>query len=208
MRHIALWLILLGSLTSTVQAQDERTETSASLSKTEMPVRWSFDLADLKGQSAGLLQNDGRKVRAFVFLSTTCPVANSYTAALNRLAGNLPDNVRLFGVIADPFVTHREAVQHFQEYAVSFPILFDGSGLLAELLKPTHVPEAFVFDRDSRLVYRGAIDNAYESIGRRRTNVEHHYLRDAIQAAASGKSVTKSQTEPVGCVFPKKNTPA
>ncbi len=89
MRHIALLLILLGSLTSTVQAQDERTETS-SLSKTATPVRWSFDLADLKGQSAGLLQNDAREVRAFVFLSTTCPIANSYTATLNRLAENLP----------------------------------------------------------------------------------------------------------------------
>jgi hypothetical protein len=207
-RHISLWLILLGLLTSPVQAQDERTETSTSLSKAETPVRWWFDLADLKGQSAGLLQNDAREVRAFVFLSTTCPVANSYTATLNRLAEGLPDNVRLFGVIADPFVTHQEAAQHFQEYAVSFPILFDGSGLLVEQLKPTHVPEAFVFDRDSRLVYRGAIDNAYESIGRRRTNVEHHFLRDAINAAANGVDVAKSQTEPVGCVFPKKNVPA
>ncbi len=212
-KYVLLLALILGGLTTVTRAQnvlktpvDDSTGVKSSDGSAHGP--WSFDLADLKGQSAGLLQNDAREVRAFVFLSTTCPIANSYTATLNRLAEGLPKNVRLFGVIADPFVTHREAVQHFQEYSVSFPILFDGSGLLAEQLKPTHVPEAFVLDRDSQLVYRGAIDNAYESIGRRRANVKHHFLRDALQAVASGKSVTKSQTEPVGCVFPKKNAPA
>ncbi len=171
-------------------------------------VRLAFDLADLKGQFVGLDQNDARQVRAFVFLSTTCPVANSYTVTLNRLAENLPENVRLFGVVSDPFTTHRESVQHFEQYKVSFPVLFDSSGLLAEQLRPTHMPEAFVLDQNSQLVYRGAIDNAYESIGRRRANVEHHYLHDAVHAAAQGQPVATKQTDPVGCVFPRKKSVA
>lgn len=205
MRRVSLLLLLLVCFrwAPAVAEPDEQRGAAGDPVTVAGPVSWSFDLADLEGRPAGLDQNDAREVRAFVFLSTTCPVANSSLASLSRLAEGLAEDVRLFGVIADPFVTHREATRHFHEHNVSFPVLFDGSGLLVGQLKPTHVPEAFVFDRDSRLVYRGAIDNAYQSIGRRRTNVEHHYLRDAIQAAANGADVTTPQTEPVGCLFPR-----
>jgi hypothetical protein len=69
-------------------------------------------------------------------------------------------------------------------------------------LKPTHVPEAFFINAGGELVYRGAIDNAYEAVGRRRVNVENHYLEDAIKAVAANKKPAVSQIKPVGCVLP------
>jgi hypothetical protein len=119
----------------------------------------------------------------FVFVSTSCPVANSYTSELNRPAADLPQDVKLFGIVSDPFVTRGEARKHFDEYHPVFPVLFDGSGLLADVLEPTHVPEAFVIDHDGHMVYRGAIDNAYESIGRRRANVELPSIRISVTHA-------------------------
>ncbi|MBL8813022.1 MAG: redoxin domain-containing protein [Planctomycetaceae bacterium] len=198
MKRFVVLLLMFGGIGSALWAQDETAQSST--------VRLKFDLADLRGQSAGLDQNDARQIRAFVFLSTTCPVSNSYTATLNRVAETLPGNVRLYGVVSDPYATHLECTQHFEQYRVTFPVLFDASGLLAEQLRPTHVPEAFVLDGDSRVVYRGAIDNAYESIGRRRASVEHHYLHDAIQAAVLGRKIATSQTDPVGCIFPTKKS--
>ncbi len=90
---------------------------------------------------------------------------------------------------------------HFAEMKVEFPILFDASQLLTSVLKPTHVPEAFVLNAVGEVVYRGAIDNAYESIGRRRVNVENHYLEDAICGCSSNEKPIIGQTKPVGCVF-------
>lgn len=171
-------------------------------------VSLSFDLADVDGKAHALSQNDKQTVRVFVFLSTSCPISNSYTEELNRLADLPNSNVEFYGVVSDPFVTRREAVQHFQEFRTKIPVLFDGSGLLAEVLKPSHVPEAFVVDREQRLVYRGAIDNAYGSIGRRRASVEEHYLRDAIKSAAKGDDVAVTRAEPVGCHFPKRPSDA
>jgi hypothetical protein len=109
--------------------------------------------------------------------------------------------VDLFGIVADSSVTRTQATKHFTEFKTTFPILFDASGLLLQALKPSHVPEAFVLDRASQLVYRGAIDNAWEAIGRRRPKAESQFLADAITAALDGKEVAVAETKPVGCLI-------
>jgi len=164
----------------------------------------SFSLMDLSGNIYTLGQNDLGRIRVFVFLSTSCPIANSYTPELNRLSKALPQNVEFYGVFFEPTVTRFKAAQHASEYKFEFPVLFDASGLLAEALMPTHVPEAFVLNEDGVVHYRGAIDNAYESIGRRRVNVEHHFLKDAIAAVAQGQAPEVPFSKPVGCVNSKK----
>ena len=160
----------------------------------------AFSLLDLNGKTHTLDQNDAKRVRAFVFLSTECPVANGYLKTLNELNTKFPNRLEFYGVVSDPSVTRTQAAKHFTEYKATFPVLFDASGLLATALKPSHVPQAFLLDRDGRLVYRGAIDNAWEAIGRRRPKAEKHYLADAIAAAVDGKAVALSETTPVGCL--------
>ena len=162
----------------------------------------NFSLIDLSATPHDLGQNDAMRVRAFVFLSPECPISNGYTKTLNDLHAKLPEGkVDLFGVIADPTVSRAQAVKHFAEYKLNFPILFDASGLLVQALRPTHVPEALVLDRDGKLVYRGAIDNAWEAIGRRRPMAEKHFFADALSAAVDGKPVAVPKTKPVGCLI-------
>jgi hypothetical protein len=170
---------------------------------TQQEITINFDLLDLRGTLHPLSQNDKGMVRAFVFLSTTCPISNSYIQELNRQCEALPSRIQLFGVISNPAISRVEAIKHFRDFDAKFPILFDGSELLAEVLQPTHVPEAFLVDSSGKVIYRGAIDNAYESIGRRRANVEQHFLQDALEAVTNCKSVLVSQTKPVGCLFPR-----
>jgi hypothetical protein len=69
------------------------------------------------------------------------------------------------------------------------------------VLKPSHVPEAFVLDRDGKHVYRGAIDNAWEVICGRRPQAEQAYLLTAVLASVAGKPVAVSKTEPVRCLI-------
>jgi hypothetical protein len=169
-------------------------------------AHFPFDLQGLNGQQYVLSLNDKRISRVFVFLSTSCPISNSYISELNRLAGTLPRGVELYGVVSDRNTTRENAAKHFSEYEATFPVLFDASQLMRLSLQPTHVPEAFVLDASGLLVYRGAIDNAYESIGRRRVNVEKRFLADAIAAVAAGRKPERSQTQPVGCVLPPERT--
>lgn len=161
----------------------------------------AFSLLDLGGATHALGQNDGKRVRAFVFLSTECPVSNGYVPTLNDLRTKFADRLDFFGVVSDPSVTRTQAAKHFAEYKATFPVLFDASGLLAAALKPSHVPQAFVLDRDGKLAYRGAIDNAWEAVGRRRPKAEKHFLADALAAAVDGKAVAVAETPPVGCLI-------
>ena len=172
-------------------------------------LRFSFDCQSLDGKLYALSDNDRHLNRAYVFLSTTCPIANSYIVELNRLHQTLPPNVELLGIVSERNTTRHGAKKHFGEYKADFPILFDASGLLTGILKPSHVPEAFVINATGEVIYRGAIDNAYEAIGRRRAKVENHYLQDAIHAASANKRPVVGQTKPVGCVLPsdRTNTP-
>lgn len=170
--------------------------------KKPVAVAIHFSLLDLGGVSHHLDQNDGERVRAFVFLSTECPIANGYTQTLNELHAKFSgQDVELFGIVADSFVTRTQATKHFAEFKTTFPILFDASGLLLRTLKPSHVPEAFVLDRDGKLIYRGAIDNAWEAIGRRRPKAEKQFLADAINAALNRKAMIVAETKPVGCLI-------
>ena len=171
--------------------------------KPEFPAI-TFSLLDLNGATHSLEQNDARHVRVFVFLSVECPISNSYTKTLNDLQSQFIKSGKVadfFGVVSDPAVTRSQAKKHFDEYKVGFPVLFDASGLLIQALNPSHVPEAFVLDRDGKLVYRGAIDNSWEAIGRRRPKAEKEFLGDAITATVQGKPVTIIETKPVGCLI-------
>jgi hypothetical protein len=159
---------------------------------------------ELGGRLVPLEQNDESKVRVFVFLTTECPVARSYTPELNRLAAAYaPKGVELYGVWADATVSRADAVNHFQEFKAGFAVLHDATGELAATFQPSHVPEAFVLSPEGKVVYRGAIDNAWEAVGRRRVAVELPYLENALMAVLAKKAPPVSQTAPVGCPLEK-----
>ena len=170
-----------------------------------------ISVLDLSGQSHHLGCRPERGALVIVFLSTECPIANGYLPELNRIWKNLPAGRRevdFFGVISDRSVTRAAAAKHAREYQIAFPVIFDSSGELANTLRPTHTPEAFVIDQAGKLAYRGRIDDAYVAPGKRRTEVGRHDLKDAIEVALDGREVTAKVTEPVGCRLESRSEPA
>jgi len=161
----------------------------------------AFDvtLLDLKGKPKRLDRESFLKPTVVVFLGTECPVSNGMVPTMNRVSEE--KRVDFIGVVSEALVTRWEAVEHSAKFQLKFPVLFDGSGILAAELKPTHVPEVFVFSGEGDLVYRGAIDNTFETPGRRRPKAEQEYLRDAVVAVLEGKVPAVAKTDPVGCLF-------
>ena len=80
------------------------------------------------------------------------------------------------------------------ERGFNFDYLHDPEQTLAHALGAERTPEVFVFDRDRRLVYHGAIDD-----NRDETAVTQRYLRDALDAALAGESPAQAETPAVGC---------
>lgn len=160
---------------------------------------------DLSGREYRLGEDDGA-VTVVVFLSTACPVSNTVQPRLGDLADGLAEAhrdgdrpVRFFGVVADTDTTSDLAAEHFQHRPLPFPVLFGGREEIRRRFRPTHVPEAFVVDPRGGIVYRGAIDDAFEAVGRRRPRITRHWLADAVQAAVAGRDPPRASVPPVGC---------
>lgn len=156
-------------------------------------------LVDLGGAIHQLGDCDGCKAVVLVFLSPECPVSNQYGGELNRIheeAGR--QKVEFYGVVSDAKLSRSAIKKHYDELAARFPVFVDSSGLLTELCRPTHVPEAFVFASDGRLAYRGRIDDAVASVDARRGAVVDRTLASVIAAIAEDRSPAAGRTEPVG----------
>ena len=84
---------------------------------------------------------------------------------------------------------------HARNQAYQAPYLFDDKSRLANSLGAKTTPHIFLFDNKSILVYKGAIDDNYESIN----NVNKFYIKDAIESLSKGVDIKTSETKALGC---------
>lgn len=73
--------------------------------------------------------------------------------------------------------------------------LLDKNSEVANAFGARTTPHVFLFDKDMKLVYKGAIDDSNESPAK----VKENYLVDAMKHLSAGKKVTPNETKPVGC---------
>ncbi len=76
----------------------------------------------------------------------------------------------------------------------AFDYLYDEPQAVARELGAERTPEVFLFDRDRKLVYHGAIDDSRDE-----AEVSQQYLRDALDAVLSNEEPAVSETPAVGC---------
>jgi hypothetical protein len=81
-----------------------------------------------------------------------------------------------------------------QKLGFTFPYVVDATSDVARAFGATRTPEAFLFDKDGKLVYHGAIDDS-QDVGA----VKAHFLQDAITASTAGQAVPVKETKFVGC---------
>ncbi len=163
------------------------------------PARF-LTAVDMQGQPIRLCAEPEIKATAVVFLTTECPICRQYVPELNRLAAEFAAaDAELLGVVYDPSQTREAASAFCNEFKVEFPVIFDGSGELAAQFQPTHVPQAFVLDRDGNVVYRGRIDDLYAGVKQRRAEATTHDLRVAVESTVAGQAISVTETEAVGC---------
>lgn len=91
--------------------------------------------------------------------------------------------------------------ERMQSYAKSqdyqWYYALDRNSELADAFGANRTPEAFLFDKDGKLVYHGAIDDSPGDEGQ----VKRKHLRAAMDEMNSGKEVTVKETRSVGCTI-------
>jgi len=78
----------------------------------------------------------------------------------------------------------------------------DSDNLLADAFGATRTPECFLFDKNGKLVYHGAIDDSPADI----TQVKRNHLKQAIAEMTQGTDVGVKESRSVGCSIRRKGT--
>ena len=140
------------------------------------------------------------KAVVVVFITTDCPIANSYAPEINRLhLAYSSRNVRFTLVHVDTDLSDEAARKHASDYELKPTVVIDRERQLVEATKARVTPEAFVYDLDGKLRYRGRINNLYAARGQRRAQVTAHELRDALEAVINDREVVTKESEALGC---------
>jgi thiol-disulfide isomerase/thioredoxin len=145
----------------------------------------------------------GTHAVVLVFMGVDCPISNRLAPEIERLHREFSgEGVRFRAIYVSE---DAEAVRrHQREFALTLPaLLYRGDGLVRSTgIRVT--PEAVVYllspdNGETRLVYRGRINDLYSGLGRGRPAPTRHDLREVLAAVAARQPVEPRFTEAVGC---------
>lgn len=89
-----------------------------------------------------------------------------------------------------------------KQQAYNWYYVLDSDNLLADAFGATRTPECFLFDKNGKLVYHGAIDDSPADI----TEVKRNHLKLAITEMTQGTDIGVKESRSVGCSIRRKGT--
>ncbi len=171
--------------------------------ETSQPLA-TFEATHLNGKTTPFSPKREGLADVFIFILGDCPISNRYQPTIRRLAKEFQAvGIRFHLVHADPETTVEAARQHAREYQIESPIYLDPGHQLVTHLGATVSPEVVVINAENQKVYQGRIDNLYFKLGRKRTQVTQHDLKDALRALRSGQTIPNARTQAIGCYIPE-----
>jgi peroxiredoxin len=166
---------------------------------TEAP---QFDLPGVDGRSHSLDSYGDAEALVLVQSCNHCPYVQAWESRLSAIARDYAERgVRVVAVNSNDADTYPEdSFEEMQKRSSSegfaFDYLYDEPQEIARRLGAERTPEVFLYDRDRRLVYHGAIDDSRDEGG-----VSQQYLRDALDAVLAGQEPAVGETPAVGCTL-------
>lgn len=141
------------------------------------------------------------KALVVIFSCNHCPYAVANEDRIMRYQADFKDKGVSFVVInSNSEISHpQDNFERMKERSAkkgfNFPYLRDESQDVAHAYDALVTPHAFIFNADSKLVYKGAIDDNWED----GASATEFYLKDAIDATLGGNRPEVTETDPVGC---------
>ena len=164
---------------------------------TEAFSQKKLHLKDLENNEYELIKN---AINVFVFLDTECPISQQYVRNLEtlRLAFS-QKNVQFWAVFPTKGVTKDEIIAFQKKYDFQYSCIIDYNIKLTKKLDAKTTPEVFILNNKNKILYRGAIDDLYYDLGKKRPEASIFYLKDALNNIINKQKITIQKTEAIGC---------
>lgn len=142
------------------------------------------------------------KVTAVVFISTKCPVSNNYNDRMSALYRDYAGKgVQFVFVNSNQNESGAEVAKHVREVSFPFSVYKDEGNKVADLLKAEVTPHAYIIGKDSKVLYRGSIDDSQNP-----ARVTKQPLRQALDAVLAGKPAPVAESKAFGCSIKRVQT--
>jgi thioredoxin-related protein len=181
---------------------------AAFTSVTELPIGAEMPKADVKMKDIsgkGVSLKDAKKKNGLLvmFSCNTCPYViknQQRTVEISNYAmkndiGVILINSNEGSRNEDDSFAAMQAYAKDQGYKWYYTV--DEKSVLADAFGANRTPETFLFNKEGKLVYHGAIDDNPSNEGA----VSRKHLKEAIDETVTGKDVTVTTSRSVGCTI-------
>ena len=162
-----------------------------------------FSLPDtVSGKTISLADVATDKGTVIMFICNHCPYVVHVNEEVVRLAKEYMAKGIGFVAISSNDVANYPAdapdkmKAHAEKTGYPFPYLYDETQEVARAYDAACTPDFYVFDGDTKLVYRGRLDDSRPNSGKPLTGKD---LRAALDAVLAGEEVSPVQYPSAGC---------
>jgi peroxiredoxin len=155
----------------------------------------NFTLTDLKGERHTLIDYRD-KIVVLMFWSAECPWSAKADRALDRMQAEWEEDIVTLAVASNANESREEIKEAARERGVE-TVLLDPGAETAKAYGATITPEVFVIDRDGRLRYQGAFNDATF----RQPEPTCNYLWQALEALLADENPVPGEVPAYGCTI-------
>ena len=163
-------------------------------------------MEDISGEKVSLEDVKMENGLLVMFSCNTCPFVLKWEDRYPEIKSWADKNKVGMAVLNSNHQNHQSSESleamalHGKEKGYNFYYLLDKESAIANAYGGQTTPHVFLFNNKMELVYKGAIDDNYNSAD----EVKQAYLKDAILGLASGENIAVTETKPVGCSIKRK----
>ena len=179
---------------------------SFNTSKGTLPIGSSLPkaelkLADISGRQVSMKDAMKKNGLLVMFSCNTCPyVIRNQQRTKEACEYSLKNNIGV--ILLNSNEANRQDDDSFDamkayagEQGYNWFYAVDRNNEVADAFGASRTPECFLFDKNAKLVYHGAIDDNPQNAG----GVQRKHLKEAMDEMLSGKEVTVKESRSVGC---------
>lgn len=160
-------------------------------------------MKDVSGKEISLNSAKKKNGLLVMFSCNTCPyVIKNQSRTIEVSKHAIANDIGV--AILNPNEAYREnedSYEAMKEYAADqkydWHYLVDQNHVMADAFGANRTPECFLFDKDGKLVYHGAIDDNPNDA----SAVSRKHLVEAINELKSGKEIAVKESRSVGCTI-------
>lgn len=162
-----------------------------------------FELLDtVSNKTLSLSKLQGKKGTVIMFICNHCPFVIHVNPEISRLGKEYQaKGINFVAISSNDVENYPQDAPHLmkekaEEMEYSFPYLYDETQEVAKAYDAACTPDFYLFDGDSKLVYRGQLDDSRPGNGLPLTGSD---LKNAMDALLNGNPIATDQKPSIGC---------